>query len=137
MATDVKTTKAAHGGGHEHSHGIGRYVAVWAALIVGTIITVITGKATANIFVAMAIACTKAALVVLFFMHLWDEGGVNRLVFVVSLVFLATLLLGVFGDLMFRYKPTLPYGGPEGAAAAAAEIEKQMPAGGHAPAEHH
>lgn len=136
MATDVKTTKAAHGG--EHSHGIGRYIAVWAALIVGTIVTVLTGKATANIYLAMAIACTKAALVVLFFMHLWDEGGVNRLVFVVSLVFVATLLLGVFGDLMFRYKPALPYGGPEGAAAAAAEVQKHMPPGGHAaPAEHH
>ena len=39
----------------------------------------------ANIFIAMAIATTKATLVVLFFMHLYDEGGVNRLVFVVSL----------------------------------------------------
>ena len=40
----------------------------------------------ANIFIALAIATTKATLVVLFFMHLWDEGGVNRLVFVVSVI---------------------------------------------------
>ncbi len=48
----------------------------------------------ANIFVAMAIAITKATLVVLFFMHLYDEGGVNRLVFVVSLLFVVVLIAG-------------------------------------------
>ena len=66
----------------------------------------------ANICVAMVIAITKATLVVLFFMHLWDEGGVNRLVFVVSLLFVAVLMLGVFGDLMTRLPITLPNDGP-------------------------
>ena len=101
------------GAGHDaaHSHGIGRYVAVWLTLLVFTVITVVTGRmdlGAANIFVALAIALTKATLVVLFFMHLYDEGGVNRMVFVVSLLFVAVLLLGTFGDLMTRNPMTLP-----------------------------
>jgi cytochrome c oxidase subunit IV len=97
------------------SHGIGRYIMVWIALLIFTVITVITGKmdlGAANIFIAMTIAVTKATLVVLFFMHLYDEGGVNRLVFVVSLLFLAVLILGVFGDLMTRLPISLPNEGP-------------------------
>jgi cytochrome c oxidase subunit 4 len=66
----------------------------------------------ANIFIAMGIALTKATLVVLFFMHLYDEGGVNRLVFVVSVLFLVVLLLGVFADLMWRLPIALPNEGP-------------------------
>jgi hypothetical protein len=50
--------------------------------------------------------------VVLFFMHLYDEGGVNRLVFVVSLLFVAVLMLFVFGDLMTRLQMSLPNDGP-------------------------
>ena len=118
-------TQGSHGGAHAHAgdahghsggaHGIGRYVVVWLTLLVFTVITVVTGRmdlGAANIWLAMAIAITKATLVVLFFMHLWDEGGMNRLVFVVSLVFFATLVLGVFGDLMTRNEMSLPHGGP-------------------------
>jgi cytochrome c oxidase subunit IV len=101
--------------GSEGSHGIGRYLLIWALLIAFTVLTVVTGKidlGAANIFIAMLIATTKATLVVLFFMHLWDEGGVNRLVFVVSLLFLVVLLLGVFADLMWRLPISLPNEGP-------------------------
>ena len=117
MAHPVKT-QGSHGEAHAHaggSHGIGRYVVVWLTLLVFTVITVVTGRidlGSANIFLAMAIAITKATLVVLFFMHLWDERGMNPLIFVVSLIFVATLLLGVFGDLMTRNAMTLPHGGP-------------------------
>jgi cytochrome c oxidase subunit 4 len=96
-------------------HGIGRYIAVWLALLGFTILTVVTGKmdlGRANIFIAMFIAITKATLVVLFFMHLYDEGGVNRLVFIVSLLFVAVLILGVFGDLATRLPVSLPNEGP-------------------------
>jgi cytochrome c oxidase subunit 4 len=111
MMEQTKGPPAAHEGGH----GIKRYLVVWAALLVGTVLTVVTGRidlGAANIFIAMAIATTKATLVVLFFMHLWDEGGVNRLVFVVSVLFLVVLIVGVFGDLMTRLPITLPHGGP-------------------------
>jgi cytochrome c oxidase subunit IV len=97
------------------SHGIGRYILVWVTLLVFTVITVITGRidlGAANIYIAMIIALTKATLVVLFFMHLYDEGGVNRLVFIVSVLFLVVLLLGVFADLMWRLPISLPNEGP-------------------------
>jgi cytochrome c oxidase subunit 4 len=100
----------------EAGHGIGRYAIVWALLLVFTGLTVVTGRinlGAANIFIALIIATTKATLVVLFFMHLWDMGGVNRLVFVVSVLFLVVLMAGVFGDLLTRYPPALPNGGPD------------------------
>ncbi|MBC8133028.1 MAG: cytochrome C oxidase subunit IV family protein, partial [Deltaproteobacteria bacterium] len=66
----------------------------------------------ANLPLAMLIATTKAVLVVLFFMHLWDSEGINRLVFGVSILFVMVLLLGVFGDLMTRMPMSLPAGAP-------------------------
>lgn len=99
---------AAHG-------GIGRYLVVWLLLLFFTGLTIFTGTrdlGAANIFIALAIAITKATLVVLFFMHMWDMGGVNRLVFVVSVLFAVVLIIGVFGDLMVRLPVTLPNGGP-------------------------
>jgi cytochrome c oxidase subunit IV len=104
-----------HDKGSAASHGIGRYIIIWLALMGFTVLTVVTGRidlGSANIFIAMIIAVTKATLVVLFFMHLYDEGGVNRLVFVVSVLFLLLLLLGVFGDLMWRLPISLPNEGP-------------------------
>ena len=55
-----------------------------------------------NIVLAMAIATIKATLVVLFFMHMTEAAGANRLVFVVSLVFVVVMMIGVFGDLWTR-----------------------------------
>jgi cytochrome c oxidase subunit 4 len=103
-----------HGEGAAH-HGVGRYALIWALLLFFTALTIITGRldlGSANIFIAMAIAITKATLVVLFFMHMWEMGGVNRMVFVVSLLFVGVLILGVFGDLVVRLPVTLPNGGP-------------------------
>jgi cytochrome c oxidase subunit IV len=111
VADHSHSKDSAHAGGH----GIGRYALIWAILLGFTALTVITGRidmGAANIFIAMAIALTKASLVVLFFMHLWDTGGVNRLVFVASVLFVAVLMIGVFGDLMTRMPVTLPNGGP-------------------------
>jgi cytochrome c oxidase subunit 4 len=100
---------------HEGGHGIGRYVLIWLILLGFTGLTIVTGHmnlGAANIFIALAIAFTKATLVVLFFMHLWDTGGVNRLVFVVSVLFALVLIAGVFGDLLVRLPTALPNGGP-------------------------
>ena len=100
-------------GAHEHEHGAGRYVLIWAALLVFTLTTVITGRmdlGSANLPLAMIIATIKATLVVLFFMHLWDSEGINRLVFCVALLFVLVLLAGVFGDLLTRMPDALPTG---------------------------
>jgi cytochrome c oxidase subunit 4 len=116
VADNHSKAKSAAGAEHaEGSHGIGRYAIVWAVLLLFTGLTIWTGRmdlGAANIFIALFIAVTKATLVVLFFMHLWDMGGVNRLVFVVSVLFLVVLLLGVFGDLTTRLPVSLPNGGP-------------------------
>jgi len=98
-----------------HEHGPGRYVVIWRALLVFIITTVVTGHmdlGAANLPLAMVIATVKATLVVLFFMHLWDAEGINRLVFGVAILFVMVLLLGVFGDLLTRMPEALPTGQP-------------------------
>lgn len=74
-----------HGHGHDHGHHghdvskeVRKYMIVFAALLVGTIVTVLAsffdfGGAARNIAVALFIATVKAALVGAFFMHLIDE----------------------------------------------------------------
>jgi cytochrome c oxidase subunit IV len=97
------------------AHGPGRYFVIWAILLGFTFLTVITGRMDlggANLPIAITIATIKATLVVLFFMHLSDAHGANRLVFVVSILFALVLMLGVFGDLLTRDPLSLPGGVP-------------------------
>jgi len=94
----------------EH-HGSGGYWMVWAALMVLTLITVWTGQMhmpTWGLLLAIVIATTKATLVVLFFMHLWEQKGVNRVTFIITIGFVILLGLGVFGDLLTRLDMSLP-----------------------------
>ena len=98
-----------------HAHGAGRYFVVWALLIIFTATTVITGHmdlGAANLPLALVIASIKATLVVLFFMHMTEAPGANRLVFVVSLVFSLVMMIGVFGDLWTRNPMSLPSAAP-------------------------
>src|SRR4029077_2862056 len=100
---------------HAHAHGPGRYFVIWVILLGFTGLTVWTGRmdlGSANIGIALAIATVKATLVVLFFMHLSESHGANRLVFVFSVLFLVVLLVGVFGDLLTRAPISLPSGAP-------------------------
>lgn len=119
---------------HAH-HGPGRYFLVWAALIVGTILTVWTGYKDLghwNLPIALIIASTKASLVVLFFMHMTETPTANRIVFAASLVFAIVLIIGVFGDLWTRNGMTLPSAAPS---TLGPEIQVEGPAG--EPAPHH
>ena len=96
---------------HEAEHGAGAYYLVWAALLVLTVVTWWTGQMHIPGFaliLALIIACTKATLVVLFFMHLWEQKGVNRITFVVSVGFVIVMLLGVFADVTTRLPSLLP-----------------------------
>ncbi len=97
MATN--TRKDSHGEHERMEHASGaRYWIVWIELIAGTVITYTVSRVHLHqpwgLLVAMVIACVKAMLVVLFFMHLWDHGGANRLVFGTS-VFFVMLLIGL------------------------------------------
>lgn len=114
MATSQHEAVAEHAEGHG-GHGVGRYFLVLVILLALTAVTVWTGKmhlGRAAIFIAMLIACTKATLVILFFMHMLEAANVNRIVLVVSFLFVGVLIAGVFGDLMTRLEITLPHGGP-------------------------
>jgi cytochrome c oxidase subunit 4 len=62
--------------------------------------------------VALGIASVKGALVALFFMHLWDQTGANRLVFVTSLMFVALLIVIVLSDSATRFALANPPGSP-------------------------
>jgi len=86
---------------HEaHVHAVAPWIllAVFAALLVLTIATVAVtwvdlGR-TANVWIALAIAVAKAALVALFFMHLFWDSKFNFVVLVASLFFVA-LFIGI------------------------------------------
>ncbi|HEY7724744.1 MAG TPA: cytochrome C oxidase subunit IV family protein [Anaeromyxobacteraceae bacterium] len=90
-----------------HRGGVGRYLAVWAALIAFTAVTVAAARLQLPggwaLAVALAIAAVKSALVALFFMHLWDHGGANRLVLATSLFFVALLMGLVLADNATRF----------------------------------
>jgi cytochrome c oxidase subunit 4 len=105
-----------------HSH-LGRYVIVWVALVVFTVLTYFASKVHLpgpwHITVALVIAIAKGGLVALFFMHLYDQQGANRLVFVTSLVFVALLIGLTVLDNATRF----PLANPPGA-------ENALPLGG-------
>ena len=96
---------AAHGP-TAHSH-VGRYLLVWGGLMALTAAT--WGLSTfhipggAGVAVALTIASVKGALVALFFMHLYDQPGPNRLVLLTSLVFVALLVLLTLLDNATRF----------------------------------
>jgi cytochrome c oxidase subunit 4 len=101
--------------GEQHrveSIGARRYYVVWIALLVFTAITIVAGRVHLPgawaLLVALAIATVKATLVALFFMHLWDHGGANRLVLVTSLFFVALLLGLTVLDNASRFSLTNP-----------------------------
>ncbi len=71
------------------------YVAVWGALMVLTVITVVASRINlgpVNTPLALLIATTKAALVALFFMHLLYDDRYNIVIFGSSILFLAIFL---------------------------------------------
>jgi cytochrome c oxidase subunit 4 len=97
MADPADVSGEEHARAVAHSH-VGRYLFVWVALLFFTILTWALSRLHLGggwgVVVALTIAATKGTLVALFFMHLWDERGANRLVFVTALVFVA-LLVGI------------------------------------------
>jgi cytochrome c oxidase subunit 4 len=122
-----------------HSHA-GRYLLVWAALMAMTALTwglsTIHIPGAAGVAVALAIATAKGALVALFFMHLWDHPGPNRLVLITSLVFVALLVLLPLLDNATRF----PLANPPDAETAPQRIRDAIlnpaPAGGGATPAH-
>ncbi len=102
MASSTSPAHAPHG-----SAGIAKYIGIWVALLFLTFGTFGVSKlpmpAAGHFAAALAIACVKVSLVVLFFMHLKDAEGSNKLVFVTSLSFVAVLLFFVLADVKTRF----------------------------------
>lgn len=105
----MEKTMSTHEHANEHEHhgdSLGTYLAVFAALMILLVVTVVVsffhlGNAI-NPAVAMAIAIVKAALVIIFFMHVRHQ---THLVWVFaggSFFFLAILLYFVMSDVMTR-----------------------------------
>ncbi len=97
----------------ERHTGPAKYVMVWAALLVFTVVTVVTGRMHLpewGLILALTIATVKGTLVALYFMHLADHKGANRLVFVTSIAFVALLMAFSLFDLGTRFRPALPSG---------------------------
>lgn len=97
----------------EHHGSAAKYALIWVVLMVLTLLTVFTGRMHIpnwGLELALAIATTKGALVVLYFMHLSEHQGANRVVFTVSVFFVALLILGSVGDIGTRFRLTNPPG---------------------------
>ncbi len=87
---------------HGHSQ-LGHVLPVWllaavfAALVTLTVLTVAAAKVDLgnfNLYIALAIAATKASLVIMFFMHLLWDRPFNSMIFVGCLLFV-TLFIGI------------------------------------------
>jgi cytochrome c oxidase subunit 4 len=132
----------------DHSHGgpatahthAGRYLVVWAALMGLTALTwglsTIHVPGAAGVALALAIATVKGTLVALFFMHLWDQPGPNRLVLITSLIFVALLVTLPLLDNATRF----PLANPPDAETAPQRIRdailNEAPPPDHAPPPH-
>lgn len=90
------------------------YYAVFGALMLGTALTVAAAfvdfPAQMNFPIAMAIAVTKATLVILFFMHVKYGSKLTKMIVGVAFFFLGILLTLTFSDYLTRGWYTAPGG---------------------------
>lgn len=113
------STHESHDHAHDHGHGeeqeewavhahisdVKFLVAIFAALIVLTVITVAVSRVdlgAANTVVAVLVATIKASLVATFFMHLRHDKAFNSVIFISAFVFLGIFLFFTQDDLTTR-----------------------------------
>jgi len=88
-----------------HVLGYTTLLLVWLALVVLTILTVAISRidlGALNILAALGIACTKASLVIAFFMHMKYERTIFRVFLMIALVTLAIFIGFTFFDVLYR-----------------------------------
>jgi cytochrome c oxidase subunit 4 len=90
----------------EHIVSIRVYVVIFLALIVGTALTLWAGfidfPGPLNVVIALTIACVKATLVVLYFMHVRYSSKLIWVIFAAALFWLAILFSLTFADYWTR-----------------------------------
>jgi cytochrome c oxidase subunit 4 len=82
-----------------------QYFYVYIALIAGTIITVLAAKVELHVFnpiVALAIACTKAVIVILFFMHVKYQSKLVKMTVAAGFFTFLVLITMTLTDYMSR-----------------------------------
>lgn len=89
----------------EHVSSLKHYVGTWAALMVLTVVTVgvaYLDLGVANDLVALAIAVSKALLVILFFMHVKESSRLTKLTVAAGFFWLAILIGVTLTDYLSR-----------------------------------
>ena len=99
---------------HAHKHSARPYILTVLALYCLTVLTfmlaVHVNLGRGSFAVAMAIAFTKGMLVVLFFMHLYDQQGASRLTMAIAILFVLLLIVLTCADEATRFPLALPPG---------------------------
>jgi cytochrome c oxidase subunit 4 len=90
----------------EHKHPTPKlYLAILACLVVGTVLTWRAAFWEMGIFnpvVALAIACTKAVLVILFFMHVFYSSKLTKLTIAAGFFWLLIMITMSLSDYLSR-----------------------------------
>ena len=101
-----------HGHG-AHAHSARMYYVTYLVLAVCTILTFTAAQhdfGRLSFVIAMVIAVVKASFVVLFFMHLWDQPGPNRLTMAIAVLFVLLLITLTLTDAATRFPLAMPPG---------------------------
>jgi cytochrome c oxidase subunit 4 len=97
-----------------HVSPVSTYLAIFGALMLGTILTVVAAfidfPASLNFPIALAIAVTKATLVILFFMHVKYSSRLVKLIVGIAFFFLGIMLTLTMTDYLSRGWFTAPEG---------------------------
>jgi len=100
MAHDMQTLD--HEGVILHEHKIGQFIAVWGALLGLTAIEVYLGYQNLQplkmLFILLGLSIIKAALIILYFMHMKFEMRRMRYVLMTALVVCLCLMTVFFAD---------------------------------------
>ncbi len=95
----------------EHIVSVKSYVAVFAALMVLTVVTVLASRVNLgplNTVVALAIAVFKATLVILYFMHVRYSTRLTQVTVVAGFLWLVIMIGLTFSDYLTRKWLELP-----------------------------
>ena len=90
---------------HVHITPMWIYLGVFAALALGTILTVVASRLDLGMWntpIALIIATIKATLVILYFMHAIHSTRLTWVVIIASFLWLATLFVLTFADYLTR-----------------------------------
>src|SRR3954470_24876758 len=94
-----------HGVSVPMPHHTVNYYAIFAALVVLTIVTVLVAfhrfhSEIVNLLLALLVATIKATLVAFFFMHLKFEGKLIYMIFIVPLILCVLLIVALIPDVL-------------------------------------